>query len=360
VIATDSGVRTTWTLPRMPDGDSAAARRMAGELRLLADSLSSAQRQVDAAFDELRGSWRGQGSCTTRRPERGMTHDAQIIRRALLDAAEGLDRYAHQYDRAHEHHGWSWGRIAAVATVVAVTATVVTVTVMSAGAATPAAAAAEAAVVGAEAEAIAGAAASASAAAVEAAEALSLATRALSALEGIGNVVLPRLYLAAVEAPTWMATPLGGAAVGGATAVGFDLAEDGRVHPLDVVFGAALGYGEGVVGRTGRPRTVTPTYATPEEEAVAALETVTARGLQPHNRELPDDEAVTAFFRERLEHLGERHVVQAAGGEVVVITLPDGGRITFRGWSRSGGPTIEFKNIEGVRVEKIHRPMGAP
>jgi hypothetical protein len=343
----------------MPDGDSAAARRMAVELRCLADRLASAQRQADAALDDLRSSWQGRGSCTTRRPERGLSNDAAVIRRALLDAADGLDRYAHQYDRAHEHHGWSWGRIAAIATVVAVTATVVTVTVMSAGTATPAAAAAEAAVVGAEAEAIAGAAASASAAAVEAAEALSLATRALSALEGIGQVVLPRLYVAAVEAPTWMATPLGGAAMGGATAVGFDLADDGRIHPLDVVFGTALGYGEGVVAGTGRPRTATASYATPEDDAVAAVETLTVRGVRANNRELPDDEAVSAFFNERLAHLGDATVRQASGGEVVVITLPDGARITYRSWSKSGGATIQLDGFTGTSISKIHTPREA-
>jgi hypothetical protein len=67
VITTDSAVRTTWTMPRMPVGDSVAARRMAGELRTLADSLSSAQRQVDAALEEIRSSWRGQGSSASGR-----------------------------------------------------------------------------------------------------------------------------------------------------------------------------------------------------------------------------------------------------------------------------------------------------
>ena len=73
-----------------------------------------------------------------------MAEDASRVAHALRQSAHDLRHYAHKLERAHEHHGWSIGRLVTLGALVTVGVAAVVVTV---GAAAPAEAAAAAAAV---------------------------------------------------------------------------------------------------------------------------------------------------------------------------------------------------------------------
>jgi uncharacterized protein YukE len=184
----------TFEIPKPPTGDSAAARQLAAALRHAADEVVASQRQAHGVLEDAFQSWTGSSATAVRHPLESLDLQTQRVSRALNDAGDQLDHYAHVLDKAHEQHHWSLGKILTVAAVVVVTTAAVVVTV---GAATPAAAAADAAVIGGEVAATGAAVAAASVAAVEAAEAVSVAVRALQALRAVATFLKPQVYVTA-------------------------------------------------------------------------------------------------------------------------------------------------------------------
>jgi uncharacterized protein YukE len=145
-----------------PSGDPDAARRLAAAYDDCADTVTAELRHVVAVLDGLGATWRGNSARAAHTPEQVLTADGGRVSRALHRSADDLRHYAHELVRAHEHHGWSLGRLVTLGAVVTVGVAAVVVTV---GAAAPAeAAAATAAVEGAEAATAAAGAASTSAA----------------------------------------------------------------------------------------------------------------------------------------------------------------------------------------------------
>jgi hypothetical protein len=78
-------------------------------------------------------------------------------------------------------------------------------------------------------------------------------------------------------------------------------------------------------------------------------------GRRAGTRVLPDDDAVTRLYREAFHPLGPTSATVGSRGEVLVTHLPGGGRVTYRGWSRCGGATIQFDDVAGIDVVRIHR-----
>lgn len=144
---------------RRPSGDPGAARRLAAAYDDLAEDVRAQVTIVVSVLDQLGRDWAGAGAQALHAPQDLLRHDAAMVVRTLLRCADDLRSYAHRLEHAHEHHGWSIGRLVAMGAMVTVGVAAVVVTV---GAAAPAeAAAAAAAVEGAEAAtAAAGAAAS--------------------------------------------------------------------------------------------------------------------------------------------------------------------------------------------------------
>ena len=135
---------TVLTMPRQyvvrkPAGDPAAARRLATAYDACADALVGQVRHVARVLDQLGPAWRGGGARSARAPEQVLSDDAVRIARALRRSADDLRHYAHQLERAHDHHGWSIGRLVTLGAIVTVGVAAVVVTV---GAAAPAEAAA--------------------------------------------------------------------------------------------------------------------------------------------------------------------------------------------------------------------------
>ena len=81
-----------------------------------------------------------------------------------------------------------------------------------------------------------------------------VAARLARTVEALRAIVVPRLMVASVTAAKWAETPLGAAAVGGATSTAIDLLEDGDVSPEAVLWGALLGATESIVLSPGRSR----------------------------------------------------------------------------------------------------------
>jgi uncharacterized protein YukE len=127
-----------------PSGDPDAARHLAAAYDGCAEALVAQVRQVAAVLTGLGSAWQGAGARAARTPEQVLTEDVARIAHALRRSADDLRHYAHQLDRAHEHHGWSIGRLVTLGAVVTVGVAAVVVTV---GAAAPAEAAAAAAAV---------------------------------------------------------------------------------------------------------------------------------------------------------------------------------------------------------------------
>jgi uncharacterized protein YukE len=174
-------------------GDPAAARALASSYRSLAQEVNGAARVATRVLAELSGSWRGRGHHAALHPAEVLARNAQVTSRALNDAAEALDAYAHKLESAHHSHFFSLHKLMAVAAVVTVTAVAVVVT-MGAAAAAEAALAASAA---GEATAAAGAAAAASSGA---AAGLLESTAGLAGVRALLAFVLPHLVQAELSA----------------------------------------------------------------------------------------------------------------------------------------------------------------
>jgi hypothetical protein len=184
----------TFTVPKPPQGDAAAARQVAQALQGCAAEITSAQRLAHTILEAAYQDWTGSSATAMRHPLTELDRQTVQVARALTQAADQLDHYAHQLDKAHQQHHWSLGNILKVAAVVVVTAAAVVVTV---GAAAPAAAAIDGALVGAEIAATTVAVGAATTAAVEAAEAVTLAVRALQALRAVATFLKPAITVTA-------------------------------------------------------------------------------------------------------------------------------------------------------------------
>src|SRR3954449_6828977 len=125
-----------------PSGDPDAARRLASAYDTCADALVAQVRIVTDVLERLGPAWRGTAAGASRAPEQVLAEDCQRVAHALRQSAHDLRHYAHKLERAHEHHGWSIGRLVTLGAMVTVGVAVIVVTV---GAATPAEAAAAAA-----------------------------------------------------------------------------------------------------------------------------------------------------------------------------------------------------------------------
>ena len=175
---------------RKPSGDPDAARRLAAAYDACADALLADLRQVVGVLSGLGEQWSGAGARAARAPEQVLSDDGAHVARALRRTAEELRRYAHRLARAHEHHGWSIGKLVTMGALVTVGAAAIVVTV---GAAAPVeAAAAATAVEGAEA-----ATAAATAAGAEAGSSLGALQAALAAVRPLAPFVVPHLVSAA-------------------------------------------------------------------------------------------------------------------------------------------------------------------
>src|SRR3954452_20196881 len=125
-----------------PSGDPDAARRLASAYDTCADALVAQVRVVADVLERLGPAWRGTGARAAQAPERVLAEDCQRVAHALRQSAHDLRQYAHKLERAHEHHGWSIGRLVTLGAMVTVGVAVIVVTV---GAAAPADAVAAAA-----------------------------------------------------------------------------------------------------------------------------------------------------------------------------------------------------------------------
>ena len=178
---------------RKPSGDPGAAQRLAAAYDGLADDISAQLRRAIAVLDGLGAQWRGNAARATRSPEQVLADDGARVARALRRSADDLRHYAHRLQRAHEHHGWSIGKLVTMGAVVTVGVAAVVVTV---GAAAPVEAAAAAAVVeGAEA-----ATAAAGAASTAAATSLTSWQAMLTAVRPLAPFLVPHLVSAASSA----------------------------------------------------------------------------------------------------------------------------------------------------------------
>ncbi len=93
----------------------------------------------------------------------------------------------------------------------------------------------------------------------------------------------------------------------------------------------------------------------PAEQRVAEVLAGLQRGRRRDTRVLPDDDAVTRLYREAFHPLGTTRLRQGSRGDVLVTRLPGGGRVSYRSWSNCGGATIDFADVAGVDVKRIHR-----
>jgi hypothetical protein len=178
---------------RSPSGDPAAARRLAAAYDGLADAVVTTTRLAATALHHLAFDWQGAGARAAHAPEEVLTADAARVARALRRSADDLRLYAHRLQRAHEHHGWSIGRLVTLGAMVSVGAAAVVVTV-------GAAAAAEAAAAAAAVEAAEAASASAAAAGESAALGLSSWHGLLAAVRPLAPFVAPHLVSAGASA----------------------------------------------------------------------------------------------------------------------------------------------------------------
>ena len=191
-VAPASAAPTQYVVPRV-HGDPAAARSLASAYRQLAQEVDGAGRIAGQVMTELSGTWRGRGRHASLHPAEVLQRNAVVTSRALHDAADALDAYAHKLETAHHSHFFSVHKLMAVAAVVTITAVAVVVT-MGAAAAAEAALAATAA---GEATAAAGAAAAASSGA---ATGLLESTAGLAGVRALLAFALPHLVQAELSA----------------------------------------------------------------------------------------------------------------------------------------------------------------
>lgn len=175
-----------------PAGDPRAARDLAGAYDACADSLLGELRTVTSVLTQLGAAWRGTGARASGSPEQVLTEDCIRVARALRHSAGDLRHYAHRLERAHEHHGWSLGRLVTLGAIVSVGVAAVVVTM---GAAAPAEAAAAAAAV----ESADAATAAAGSAASTAATGLAGWQALLAAVRPLAPFVVPHLVSAAAS-----------------------------------------------------------------------------------------------------------------------------------------------------------------
>lgn len=97
--------------------------------------------------------------------------------------------------------------------------------------------------------------------------------------------------------------------------------------------------------------------AVAQYRAVTLVASLSVHGRQRTTRLLPEAQ-IEPLYREFLQPLGRTVRRETDRGTVWVTQLSNGGRITFRRWSTTTGPTIDFADVPGVRVEKIHRTEG--
>jgi len=185
-----------------------------------ADAVAAQTATAAHILTALAPAWHGVGGAAATVPATTVHDDGVRVARAMHEAAAELRRYAHRLQHAHEHHGWSLGRLVAMGAMVAVGAAAVVVTV---GAAAPAEAAAAAAVVeGAEAATVA-----AGEAGADAAGGVLSASRLLTTLRPLAPFVVPHLLSSAAS-------------------VGFDavsqLLTAHRVDPRSLEVSAAVGF----------------------------------------------------------------------------------------------------------------------
>ena len=190
--ATAPSPPTQYVVPRV-HGDAAAARTLASAYRVLAQEVDEAGRVATQVLAELSGTWHGRGQHAALHPAEVLRRNALVTSRALHDAADALDAYAHKLASAHHSHFFSLHKLMAVAAVVTVTAVAVVVT-MGAAAAAEAALAASAA---GEATAAAGAAAAASSGA---AAGLLESTAGLAGVRALLAFAIPHLVQAELSA----------------------------------------------------------------------------------------------------------------------------------------------------------------
>lgn len=176
---------------RKPSGEPDAARRLSEAYEELARSVDAQSRIALHVLDLL--AWRGLGAKALDAPEEVLQEAVTRISRALHRSANDLRVYAHKLERAHEHHGWSIGKLIAVGAMVTVGAAAIVVTV---GAAAPAEAAAATAAVEGAVEGAEAAATAAQAAGSAAAADLSAWQALLGAVKPLAPFVVPHLISA--------------------------------------------------------------------------------------------------------------------------------------------------------------------
>jgi hypothetical protein len=179
-----------WTVPRMPDDDIGAVLAVAAGYAELADGLRGAGALAQLALGVLPGGWSGAAAAASTHPTAVLLSDVDLVCRGLVEAVDALNRCAGELRRAHERHGWSWGKVLKVGAVVVVSAAAVTVT---AGAAAPEVAAADGAIIGGEVASAEVAVASAAAARTGAGLALTTSSRLLAGVRGLSALVRPQL-----------------------------------------------------------------------------------------------------------------------------------------------------------------------
>ena len=187
-----SSTPTQYVVPRV-HGDPVAARALASAYRVVAQEVDVAARVATQVLADLSGTWHGRGQHAALHPAEVLQRNALVTSRALHEAADALDAYAHKLESAHHSHFFSLHKLMAVAAVVTITAVAVVVT-MGAAAAAEAALAASAA---GEATAAAGAAAAASSGA---AAGLLESTAGLAGVRALLAFALPHLVQAELSA----------------------------------------------------------------------------------------------------------------------------------------------------------------
>lgn len=212
---------------RLPvvDGNPDAVLRLARALDDLATCIARERRQVAAVLEQLPGGWSGPGARSVEHPADRFGVDSGRTTAGLRQSAGELSKYAAALQHAHEHHGWSLSRLAALGAIITVTTAAVVVT-MGAGAAAAGTVDAEAAA--GAADEVTAAADMAEAAAGGAATGLDDAAGTLSGVRAMSAYLAPHLVAAELNA--------------GGTALVHETF-DGRIHWSQVVGAGLAGSG---------------------------------------------------------------------------------------------------------------------
>ncbi len=226
--STDAGGTVVLHLP-LVSGDPEGVHRLAATYLGLAESIEVEVRRAATALEDLRWQWLGRAATSALSPVEQLEVNAATVTSRLRRCAAEFEALAGELERAHEHHGWSIGRLLALGAIVAVTATAVVVTM---GAATAAAGAADAALVADAADGAETAAAAAATAGDGTAAALGGDASGLAEIRAFGAFVLPHLAAGEMDA--------------GATAFLHELSS-GRINWASVAGAGAAGLGGSAV-----------------------------------------------------------------------------------------------------------------